>query len=35
MDTSYLYNKNIKIPEETNKDFMWLMGLIMGDTTLI
>ncbi|MEK6913020.1 MAG: Fe-S cluster assembly protein SufB [Nanoarchaeota archaeon] len=31
MDTSYLYNKNIKIPEETNKDFMWLMGLIMGD----
>ena len=35
MDTSYLYNKNIKIPEETNKDFMWLMGLIMGDSTLI
>ena len=31
MDTSYLYNKNIKIPEETNKDFMWLMGLLMGD----
>ena len=32
MDTSYLYNKNIKIPEETNKDFMWLMGLLMGDS---
>jgi len=31
MNTSYLYNKKISIPNETNENFMWLMGLIMGD----
>jgi len=31
IDSSYLYNKNIKIPEETNKDFMWLCGILLGD----
>jgi Fe-S cluster assembly scaffold protein SufB len=31
MNTSHLYNKKIIIPKETNADFMWLMGLILGD----
>ncbi|MEK6847603.1 MAG: Fe-S cluster assembly protein SufB [Nanoarchaeota archaeon] len=31
MDISHLYNKKLKIPKETNEDFMWLMGLITGD----
>lgn len=31
MKTNHLYNKEIKIPQETNEDFMWLMGLIVGD----
>ncbi len=31
MNTSYLYNKKINYPKETNEDFMWLMGLILGD----
>ncbi|MCR4327716.1 MAG: SufD family Fe-S cluster assembly protein [Nanoarchaeota archaeon] len=31
MNTSHLYNKKISIQKETNEDFMWLMGLIMGD----
>ncbi|MEK6886612.1 MAG: LAGLIDADG family homing endonuclease [Nanoarchaeota archaeon] len=31
MNTSYLHNNNIKIPKQTNDDFMWLMGLLLGD----
>ncbi len=31
MNTSHLYNKKIKTPKQTNEDFMWLMGLILGD----
>ena len=31
MNTSHLYNKKIKVPTETNEDFMWLMGLLLGD----
>ena len=31
MNTSHLYNKDLKIPKETNEDFMWLMGLLLGD----
>ncbi len=29
--TGHLYNKDIVIPDETNEDFMWLMGLLLGD----
>ena len=31
MNTSHLYNQNINIPKETNEDFMWLMGILLGD----
>ncbi|MEK6895819.1 MAG: Fe-S cluster assembly protein SufB [Nanoarchaeota archaeon] len=31
MQTSHLYNKNITYPKETDEEFMWLMGLILGD----
>ena len=31
MNTSYLYNRGITYPEETNDNLMWLMGLILGD----
>ncbi len=31
MNISYLYNKKINYPQKTNEDFMWLMGLIIGD----
>src|SRR3989344_3692558 len=31
VDISYRYNKEIRIPEETNEDFMWLMGILLGD----
>ncbi len=31
MDVSHLYNKNIVYPTETSENFMWLMGLIVGD----
>ena len=31
MDTSYLYNKDIRIPKETSKGLMWLMGILLGD----
>jgi len=31
MKTDHLYNKNISIPQETNEDFMWLMGILLGD----
>ena len=31
MNISHLYNKDIKYPDKTNEDFMWLMGLILGD----
>ena len=31
MNSSYLYNKNIVIPEKTNEDFMWLCGILIGD----
>ncbi len=30
INISYLYG-DIRIPEETNEDFMWLMGLLLGD----
>jgi len=30
MNISHLYNK-ITIPKETNEDFMWLMGILLGD----
>ncbi len=30
MSTSYLYN-DIALPAETNEDFMWLAGLLIGD----
>ncbi len=30
MNNSHLYN-NILIPEETNDDFMWLCGILLGD----
>jgi len=31
MNTSHLYNKNINVPKETNEDFMWLAGILIGD----
>ena len=31
MKISHLYNKDITYPKETNDNFMWLMGLIIGD----
>ncbi len=31
VNTSYLYNKDITIPKETNDDFMWLSGILVGD----
>jgi len=31
IDTSRLYNRNIIYPEKTNENFMWLMGLLIGD----
>ena len=31
MNTSHLYNQEIKLPSKTSEDFMWLMGLLLGD----
>ncbi|HLC97831.1 MAG TPA: Fe-S cluster assembly protein SufB [Candidatus Nanoarchaeia archaeon] len=31
MDTAHLYNLDITNPAATNEDFMWLMGLLVGD----
>lgn len=31
MNTLHLYNKNLEIPEKTDDDFMWVMGILLGD----
>lgn len=31
MNTSHLYNSEIVIPKETNEDFMWISGILLGD----
>jgi len=31
MSTSHLYNSEVLIPKETTEDFMWLMGILIGD----
>lgn len=31
LNTSHLYHQNLVVPAQTNEDFMWLMGLILGD----
>ncbi|MBI3623488.1 Fe-S cluster assembly protein SufB [Candidatus Pacearchaeota archaeon] len=31
MNTSHLYNQNLRIPNETSEDFMWLCGILLGD----
>ncbi len=31
INISHLYNKNLRIPIKTNEEFMWLMGILLGD----
>ncbi len=31
MSTLHLYNEQLTYPEKTNEDFMWLMGILLGD----
>ncbi|MBI4148047.1 Fe-S cluster assembly protein SufB [Candidatus Woesearchaeota archaeon] len=31
MNTKHLFNENITLLKETTEDFMWLMGLLLGD----